>query len=236
MKAVAVIPAAGEGKRIGTGISKPYLLLGNKPILAHTLEIFEKCDFIGEIIVVTNKSDKELCRSILQKYGLRKVKEMVSGGARRSHSVCRGLKRVKSNCDIVVIHDGVRPFITRGMIRRSVEGAKRYGACVVGVPAIDTIKRSKEGGFVEKTLKRRGLWLIQTPQTFKYKLLLESYLRAEKNGFVGATDDSSLVEKMGHRVKLIKGSYDNFKITTPQDLLAAEVVLKHRSPEACRVD
>jgi 2-C-methyl-D-erythritol 4-phosphate cytidylyltransferase len=228
VKVTAIIPAAGEGKRIGTEISKPYLLLGNKPILVHTLETLEKCDFIEEIIVVVNKSDKERCQRILKKYGLRKVKEIVSGGAKRGHSVYEGLKKVNSSCDIVVIHDGVRPFLTRQMLKKTIEGAKKYGACVVGMPAIDTVKRVNQGGFVEKTLQRKKLWFIQTPQTFKYRLLLKAYRKAKKDGFEGTTDDSSLIEKMGHRVKLLKGSYGNLKITTPQDLVAARAILKGR--------
>jgi 2-C-methyl-D-erythritol 4-phosphate cytidylyltransferase len=226
VKVAAIIPAAGKGKRIGMGINKPYLLLGNKPILVHTLETFEKCDFIEEVIVVVNRTDKERCQRILKKHGLRKVKEIVSGGAKRSHSVYRGLKKVNSSCGIVVIHDGVRPFLTRQMIRKSVEGAKKYGACAVGMPAIDTIKKVSGGGFVEKTPERKKLWFIQTPQTFKYKLLLKAYLKAKKNGFEGTTDDSFLVERMGYKVKLIRGSYDNLKITTPQDLVTARAILK----------
>ena len=234
MKIIALIVAAGEGRRIGYRISKPYLFLGKRPILAHTLAIFQKCRLITKIVIVVNGEDKKRCeREVIKKNNFDKVSRLVIGGARRSDSVYNGLKMISGDCDIVVIHDGVRPFVTETIIKRSIGGAKKYKACVVGMPVTETIKIKGENNFVEETLERKKLWNIQTPQSFAYEVLLPAYSKYAKQREV--TDDASLVEKMGYRVKLVEGSYENIKITTPEDLIFAEVILKGRNENRNRV-
>lgn len=228
MKVVALVPAAGRSQRMGQ--KKEFLSLGGRPILAHVLQVLESNPQISEVILVIDKKNIAFCRDeIVEKYKFNKVKKIIIGGPRRQDSVYLGLGRVGDDCDIVLVQDGDRPFLTDDMIVDSVKAAARYGACLVAVRAVDTIKLATEAeDFVAKTLEREKLWLAQTPQTFKYDLLLAAYKKAHKEGFE-ATDDASLVERLGHRVKIIQGSYENIKITTPQDLALAEIILKNRA-------
>jgi 2-C-methyl-D-erythritol 4-phosphate cytidylyltransferase len=226
MKVSVIIPAAGLGTRMG-GIKKPYMDIAGKSILAYTLGAFQRCPFIDTIIIVTARGDESRCFQDIKTYSIGKSFSVVAGGNTRQESVFNALQELASNTDIVVIHDAVRPLVTEDMIIQSIDGAKQYGSAIVAVPVKDTIKESNDDGFVAKTLDRRKLWAIQTPQTFKYDLIMKAHLYARDNN-IQATDDSSLVEQMGHKVKLIMGSYENIKITTPDDLIVAKAILESR--------
>jgi 2-C-methyl-D-erythritol 4-phosphate cytidylyltransferase len=227
MRVVAVIPAAGVGKRMGTGINKPFLHIGNKPILAQTLLRFEYSTNVSEVYVVVSKSEEIRCREdIVKKYNLKKVTKIVIGGVERHDSVRNGLNAIESKCDIVMIHDGIRPFITTQLIDECISKTLQYNASVVATPIKETVKAISPDGEIIETLDRNKLWLAQTPQTFKYDIIKRAYENASQNNICG-TDDSSLVELLGVKVKIIVGSYENIKITTPEDLIIAEALLKN---------
>ena len=227
-KVTALIPAAGMGKRMGKAVAKQFLPLGDKPMLAHTLLIFQRAAEIDEIIPVLSEEDMETClRDIIEQYHITKVKTLVVGGKERQDSVANGLQKLDKDTSIVMVHDGVRPFVTHEMIKESVDLAKKGECVVVGVPIKDTIKEVDDKGNVRHTLERSKLWAIQTPQTFPVKLLKKAYDDSRKRSICG-TDDATLVERMGGKVRVIMGSYDNIKITTPEDLIVAEEILKRR--------
>jgi 2-C-methyl-D-erythritol 4-phosphate cytidylyltransferase len=227
MQVSAIIPAAGSGARMG-GIKKPYMDLAGKPILAHTLTIFQQCPLVNSIVVVTAKDDEARCvQDVVTAYGIDKSLSIVAGGDTRQESVFNALQELSSNTDVVVIHDAVRPFVTEEMILQSIDNANQYGSAIVAVPVKDTIKESDDDGFVMKTLDRYRLWAIQTPQTFKYDLIMKAHLYARDNS-IQATDDAFLIEQIGHKVKLIMGSYENIKITTPEDIVIAKAILESR--------
>ncbi|MEK5419652.1 MULTISPECIES: 2-C-methyl-D-erythritol 4-phosphate cytidylyltransferase [Paenibacillus] len=220
-----VIVAAGRGTRMGTAESKQYLLLQGKPIIVHTLEVFQQHELISEIVLVTGEEDIKRCREWIQLYKLDKVKAIVTGGSERQHSVHKGL--LKLTTQWVMVHDGVRPFVQPNEIEACYERAKQMGASVLAVPVKDTIKQVDNEGQVLSTPDRRSLWAIQTPQTFRLSDLLEAYAAAERDGFLG-TDDSSLAERAGIPVSVVEGSYRNIKITTPDDLDYAEFTERNR--------
>lgn len=233
MKNTAIVLAGGRGSRMKSEIRKQYLLIGDKPVLYYSLAAFQNCREIDEIILVCSAGEEEKCRAeFVCQYGISKISRIVPGGKERCHSVYEGLKAARV-CDYVLIHDGARPFITEEILERILEGLPRYRACVVGMPVKDTIKLSGEGGYVEQTLPREKLWTIQTPQSFSYELIKDAYDRLmEKNpAGTGVTDDAMVAESMGGvLVKLIEGSYENIKITTPEDLLLAEAILNRQKP------
>ncbi len=227
-KVTAIVPAAGRGRRMATKLAKPYLLLNGKPILVHTLRALENISLIEEIIVVVAASDKPVCqRKIIDKYSFKKVKDVVEGGTSRTQSVCNGLKKVGPQCRLVLIHDGIRPFINEQTVKRLVKQADIFGAAISAVPAICTIKEINRDMFVRKTLSRDRLWMVQTPQVFKRKLICQAYQTADHDRTI-AVDDAVLVERIGRKVKVIRGETDNIKITTPEDLIVAEMILKRR--------
>jgi 2-C-methyl-D-erythritol 4-phosphate cytidylyltransferase len=226
MKADAVIVSAGKGHRFMEGKKKQYHFLGGKPILAHTLDKFETCPLIRSILLVVSQEDMDYClKEVIEKYKFQKVSQVVPGGKRRQESVKNGVDTLPKDADIVAIHDGVRPFVTRAMIEDSIHSAVRYGAAVLAMPVKETIKMSNPDGTVLKTLDRESLWQVQTPQTFQVNVIKEAYHRATQDGFIG-TDDASLVERIGVKVHILPGSYANIKITTPEDLLLANLFLK----------
>lgn len=225
----AIIPAAGFGERMGATISKQFLMLNGKPILVHTLERFQACEMVGEIIVATQSSSLSLIEEIKEKYSLTKLKPPVEGGERRQDSIANALRHLNEQCDIISVHDAVRPFVHLKEITQSIETAKYYGASIVAVRAKDTMKQASTDGRVEKTLNRSSLWSVQTPQTFQRKILLDAYRFAEKND-ITATDDSFLVEQIGISPIIVEGSYENIKVTTPDDLLLAELLAKRFVP------
>lgn len=222
----AVVLAAGAGKRMQSAVRKQYLMIEGKPVLYYALNAFEQSK-ISDIILVVGAGEIEYCRKeILEKYGIQKVKAIVEGGKERYHSVYEGLKAA-SGTDYVLIHDGARPFVTQEIIQRSMEAATQYGACVVGMPVKDTIKIIGEDGFAETTPERSRLWQIQTPQTFSYPLILDAYEKVLMQDDTSITDDAMVLERAsGQKVKVIEGSYQNIKITTPEDIFLAEAYLK----------
>ncbi len=223
-KNVAIVLAAGQGKRMNSKVQKQYLLIKEKPVLYYTLKAFEESDLIAEIVLVTGKDETEYCRKeIVEKYDFKKVHKITVGGKERYHSVYQGLRAVE-DADYVLIHDGARPFVDAGIIERSCAAVKVHQACVVGMPVKDTIKIADEEGFAKKTPDRRRIWQVQTPQTFSYPLIKEAYEKLLEEEPEGITDDAMVVETMtDHKVKLVEGSYQNIKITTPEDLKIAEV-------------
>lgn len=224
-KAAVIIVAAGKGKRMGTQVSKQFLKLGGKEILAHTVGRFEQFSKIQEIILVTGQDNIEDVKAMVDDYGWKKVTAVVVGGKERQDSVMCGLNVLSAKMDIVLIHDGVRPFVTEDMIERSVDAAQKYGACALGVAAKDTMKVCDENGIVLETPNRSTLWHIQTPQTFRREIIQHAYEKAQSEGFQG-TDDASVAEFAGSEIKVIQGSYQNIKITTKEDLLVGTCFLE----------
>ncbi len=227
-RAFAVIPAAGMGKRMGAAINKQYLLLAGKPILAHTLTVFQACDLIAGIILVTPQDEIPFCQNeVVERYGLTKVLAIVPGGAERQNSVMNGLLALANQTaedDIVLIHDGVRPFITATLLQQSISVAAGGAGALVAVPTKDTIKVVHDGR-VTATPDRTTLWQAQTPQAFRFGQIMQAHRKADQEGFLG-TDDCSLVERCGGSIKVVPGSYRNIKITTPEDLVLAEAFLQ----------
>lgn len=223
----AIVLAAGQGKRMGTNVQKQYLEIDGKPVLYYSLYAFEQSPIIDEIILVVGEGQAEYCHNeIVVKYGIHKVKKIVQGGAERYHSVWNGLQEVDGE-GYVFIHDGARPFITEEILNRAYKDVQKCKACVVGMPVKDTIKLADQDGFVDETPERSLLWLIQTPQVFASSLVKEAYALLMEQNHIQVTDDAMVVEQMlGHKVKLTVGSYENIKITTPEDLDIAEVFVK----------
>jgi 2-C-methyl-D-erythritol 4-phosphate cytidylyltransferase len=227
-KVTVLIPAAGMGKRMGKAMAKQFLLLGDKPLLAHTLLAFQRAPEIDEIIPILSREDIECClRDVIERYQIAKVKTLVVGGKERQDSVLHGLQKIEKDSAVVLVHDGVRPFVTADMIRDTVDLANKGECIAVGVPIKDTIKEVDENKIVRRTLERGSLWAIQTPQAFPVKILRRAYEESYKQKRYG-TDDATLVELTGGTVRVIMGSYENIKITTPEDLILAEEILKRR--------
>ncbi|HOK49960.1 MAG TPA: 2-C-methyl-D-erythritol 4-phosphate cytidylyltransferase [Sedimentibacter sp.] len=218
----AIIVAAGKGKRMDSQIPKQYLNIAGKTILDTTLYKFEKSNEVDEIILVVNKDEVEYVKNGISPF-YAKISKVVAGGKTRTESVYQGLKNVGKDCDIVLIHDGVRPFISYNLISTCIENASVYRACVPVIEVMDTIKEISEEGTVVKTLDRKKLRAAQTPQAFDYSLIRECYERAMTEN-ADFTDDASIVEYYGYKVKTIEGLYKNIKITTPLDLRLAEII------------
>jgi len=223
----AIIAAAGQGKRMAKGINKAFILLNNRPILAHTLDVFEACAGINDIIVVVGADDIQQTRTIINTYGYRKIKEVVPGGAERQHSIANALKEIPVNTQLVLIHDGARPLVTQKLVMEVLLASNETGAAIVAVPVKETIKIGNKEGFVLETPDRTNLWAVQTPQVFKRDIIEEAYRQAELAAVV-ATDDAGLVERIGVKVRLIMGDYNNLKVTTPEDLVVAETIIRGR--------
>lgn len=223
-----VVAAAGMGKRMKADINKQFLLLEDKPIVAHTINQFEKNENIDEIVIVVKDEEVDYCKSeVIEKYNFKKIKAVVKGGSERQESVYNGLINCDNSTEIVLIHDGVRPFITLSEIDSLISETLINDACVTGVRVKDTIKVVDDSGIIIDSPDRSKLWAVHTPQCFSYNLILKAHQYAREKNIL-ATDDSMLVEKLGREVKMIEGSYDNIKITTPEDLFVAENILKRR--------
>lgn len=221
----AIILAAGKGARMNAGMNKQFIRLNGKPLLAHTLEAFQSCNAINSIILVAGKEELQLCKEqILDAYGFDKVDKLIPGGNERQQSVYNGIRSLE-DCSIVVIHDGARPVLSEGIIEKCIEGAKIYGAVSAGMPAKETVKILNEENFVEYTPERGRVWVTQTPQAFKRDIIEKAHEMANIKGISG-TDDAYLVENMGIKVKMIKGSYENIKVTTSEDIIIAEAIMK----------
>lgn len=229
-KFTAIVLAGGTGKRMHSHIHKQYLELAGKPVLYYALKTFEKSD-VTDIVLVTGAGEETYCKcEIVDKYHINKVKAIVPGGLERYHSVYAGLCAAKG-ADYVLIHDGARPLVTADIIRRSMEAVKEYHACVAGMPVKDTIKIADEKGYAKLTPERSKVWQVQTPQSFSYSLVYEAYQKILADEDSAITDDAMVVERMTNQpVKLIEGSYRNIKITTPEDMMIAEMYLKQIAP------
>jgi 2-C-methyl-D-erythritol 4-phosphate cytidylyltransferase len=225
---VAVIPAGGSGQRMGTATPKQFMPLGGVPLLLHSLQVFERCASISQVILVVPKDERERTLSeVVARHGIKKVLKIVAGGATRQESVYHGLKETDPETEIVVIHDAVRPFVTEDLIERSIETARDIGGAIVAVPMKETVKQVGPDGHILRTVDRSQLWLAQTPQTFRRALLIEGYRKAESDGF-HATDEAAVMERLGHKIAVVPGGWDNIKITTPEDFQMAEAILAGR--------
>ena len=221
----AVIVAAGKGVRMQGPLRKQYLSLAGLPILARTLLVFDGCDLVDDIFLVIPKDDFDFCRKkIISRLKRGRDIRLVAGGVRRQDSVYNGLQQLDPNCSLVVIHDGVRPFVQNDQIVASIKEARKIGACILGVPAYDTLKQVDTRDFITLTLQRDAIWLAQTPQTFRCDLIKKAHERAREEGYIG-TDDASLVERLKEPVKIICGSRSNIKITHKEDLAIARRLL-----------
>jgi len=238
MKNVAIVLAAGSGKRMNSDIKKQYMILDGKPLIAHSLKAFEESEVISDIVLVCSAEDVDYSREeIVEAFGFSKVRAVVEGGRERYHSVMAGLDAIseRGGADYVFIHDGARPFVTEDMIARLYEDVRVSEASVVAVKSKDTVKIANTADYVVSTPNRELTWIIQTPQVFRYSLAYEAYriLKEEECGLpcqgIKVTDDAMVVETWtDHRVKLVEGSYENIKVTTPEDMDIAETIIKRR--------
>jgi 2-C-methyl-D-erythritol 4-phosphate cytidylyltransferase len=222
----AIIPAAGAGRRMGGTVPKQFLQIGGREVLARTLAVFETCVAIDDIWVVVAAEQCPSCQStIVERYGLRKVRGVIAGGATRQESVWRGLQQVHDTVQLVVVHDGVRPFVTEPLLQQTLAYASCYGAAIAAVPLKDTLKRVSVAGTVEATVPRERLWRVQTPQAFRHTLLRQAFQHAWRQG-LQATDEAGLIEALGYPVQIVPGYEHNIKITTPDDLVFCETFLR----------
>lgn len=217
----AIILAAGEGKRLGAKVAKPLVKIGNKPAIIYSLSTLDKHPDIDEIILVLNAKNQAQITKIIKKLRFKKLSSFVIGGKRRQDSVYNGLIKISKKSNWVLIHDSARPFIRSQFITKVILAAKNTGAAILAVPVKATIKSVKVGLMVDKTVDRSNLWEIQTPQVFKKELIIKAYKKYSKNN---VTDDATLVERLGKKIKVVQGSYDNIKITTEEDLLIAQAI------------
>ncbi len=228
---VAVVPAAGQGTRMGMAARKQYLSLGGFPLLVLSLKVLQQIPSIREIILSVPEEDIEYCwREIVKPFGLAKVTQIVVGGQRRQDSVRHGLFAISNPPDLVLVHDGVRPFIHADIVEKNIACAAQTGAAIVAMPIHDTVKRVDDKHVIRETLNREELWQIQTPQTFRYDWLLEAHQQAITDQWE-VTDDAALIERKGYPVSVVEGSCFNIKITRPDDLIFGEAILnkiKHK--------
>jgi 2-C-methyl-D-erythritol 4-phosphate cytidylyltransferase len=229
MIAAALIPAAGQGQRMGLDVEKQFYQLGGKPLLAYTLARFEETPGIDCIVVIVPPGRETFCyREIVEPEGFRKVTHIVAGAETRQRSVAAGFRCLNEGIDVVVIHDGARPFVTPSLIRTAIDAAVQHGSAVAAVPESDTLKRVSGEGTVLETVDRRNLWRAQTPQAFRRSILQHALAYAVEHN-LDSTDEASLVESLSWPVRIIPGSTWNFKITSPEDLLFAELLLGQRA-------
>jgi len=227
VKLGVVIPAAGQGKRMGVPYNKQFILLQGKPILAHTIALFEQTEAVSEIVIVSSKEDQERIATLVREEGFRKVSAIVVGGKERQESVFAGIKALSPLIQRVAVHDGARPLLTCAELNRFFAEAERYEAAIMAVPVKDTIKVVNDRGQVVQTPPRDTLRAVQTPQIFARELLEKAHQKASEEGFL-ATDDAALIEWLGYPVQTLMGSLENIKITTPEDLDLAESILAKR--------
>ncbi len=230
MHVTAILLAAGKGQRFKSLISKPLVKLGECPIINYSLKVLNRHPLVKDIILVVNSANKKAMLALVKKSGYKKISSLVPGGARRQDSVFNALKKVSASSDLVMIHDSARPFVKAEEISILIARAKRSGAAILGVPVKATIKEVtlpvRPAGsrlVVKRTLDRENLWEIQTPQVFDRDLIIKAYQRFGK---IDVTDDAALIEKLGKRVELVLGSYENIKITAPEDLITAKSILR----------
>ncbi|NLN60585.1 MAG: 2-C-methyl-D-erythritol 4-phosphate cytidylyltransferase [Deltaproteobacteria bacterium] len=228
MKTAAIIPAAGSGLRMGYAIPKTYLKIDAKPILAHTLLIFQNSDLIDDVYVVVKKTDVNFAeQAVVRPFSLTKVKAVIPGGKLRQDSINNVLPYLCAEHELIVIHDGARPLLNKEILEKTIQVGRQAGAAVAGVPVKETVKSVDKRGIIKKTVDRKNLFLVQTPQVFNKETLIKAYEAAYQEQYYG-TDDASLVERIGTPVKIVEGSYENIKITTPEDLIFAEIITRRR--------
>jgi len=224
---IALIVAGGIGKRMGLDIPKQFVVTNNKPVIFYSLKVFEQCNEIDSIFIVCHKDYIEYLNDIVQNNSLNKVKGIVEGGDTRQQSVFNGLKAIREAKyaleDIVLIHDAARPLITSNIIKDNIETCLKYDACETAIKACDTMIKSKQGEYMDDVVNRDEIYQVQTPQTFKLGLILDSHEKASK---LNATDDAQIVKQLGHKVAIVNGSKLNFKITTPEDLELFKSIVK----------
>ena len=221
----AIILASGKGARMNISTPKQYLDLGGRPLLSHTLTAMGTCNLVDEILIVIPEKDFAFCKKkIIPQSRLSIAPSLVAGGLKRQESVYNGIRAVNNKSKIILIHDGVRPFIRSKQIESCIDGAKEFGACIQGIPAYDTLKKSDDLFWITDTLTRKGVWLAQTPQAFSAPIIKKAHKNALSKGFTG-TDDASLVELLGVKVKILNGSRFNIKITDQEDLKLAEAIM-----------
>jgi len=225
MEYMVVIPAAGVGKRMGVGKNKLLIDVKEVPIIVYTINVFENDDWCKGIVLVINENDRSEMEWLIKRYQFKKIQAITTGGLERQYSVFEGLKCMNWD-SIVLIHDGARPFVKVKHIHQLVNAVSIYGAAIIAVPVTDTIKKVNDHVVLE-TVDRTNLWAVQTPQGFQFSLIKEAHERAIQENFVG-TDDASLVERMGKDVFIVKGDFDNIKITTVEDLYFAQTILQHK--------
>jgi len=224
-KVAAIVPSAGTGSRMRLKREKPFIKLRGREIILYSLIALEKSDLISEIVIPASKKSISKIERLIKREGLKKVRKVISGSSTRAGSVREGLLSISADIDFVFVHDCARPFLTASMIRVCLNAAKRYGASLCAVRVKPTIKEADAKGFIKKTLKRHLLWEAQTPQVFKRELLVDAYKRS-RGKYNHFTDDTALLEVMGRRIKIVEGSYNNIKITTPEDMFTAEAILE----------
>ncbi len=217
MKIEVIIPAAGKGKRLKSSISKPFINIGSRPLISYVLKTFSKLPEINSIIIACDKNAIKKIQNITKKYKLKKIKKIVVGGASRAQSVKNALRHIDEDTDYVVVHDAARPCVKNMIIKKAIKRAIQRKASCVCVPSIDTVKLAKDNRII-KTIDRKNVWFAQTPQVFKKNIILKAYSQNFKN----ATDSSSLVEKMGQKVSIVKGDCSNIKVTTLSDLAVVQ--------------
>ncbi|MDD5174505.1 MAG: 2-C-methyl-D-erythritol 4-phosphate cytidylyltransferase [Candidatus Omnitrophota bacterium] len=222
-RVAAIVPAAGSGKRLKARTKKPFVSLAGRPLITYALKALDSSKYIDEIYVAADPDSIKRLESVIYKYGIRKVTKIVAGGKTRAGSVKNCFDLVNPLCDIVLIHDGARPFPGDSDIMNSVLLAGRFGGCVTAIPMTDTVKLADKRLFIKKTIDRSSLWRAQTPQAFRYGMLKKALCEAKD--ISGVTDDASILENLGRRVKILKGSPRNIKITTIEDLKIAEVLI-----------
>ena len=229
MSVCAIVPAGGSGTRMGGTVPKQFQSLNGKPILYHTIKTLQNCETISEIILVVPEKEYETANTDwLGKLEI--VKKVVVGGEKRQDSVYNGFCEVSQDSEIVLVHDGVRPFLSQKMIADSIDAAREYGAAITAIPVHDTIKRVDTSGLVSQTIDREGLWRVQTPQAFRYSLLLDAFNKAKTENFYG-TDEGALIEHLGEPVKIVEGLEQNIKITRPEDLELSKAFISRFFPE-----
>ncbi len=228
-KVGAIIAAAGSSQRMG-GVDKVFVELAGKPLLTYVLDVFQQCKVVDEVVLVLNQRNLEQGKRLVEEGGFAKVRGVCPGGERRQDSVAEGLKRLEG-CQWVVIHDGARLCLTLDLIERGLGEARQTGAAIAAVPVKETIKIVEAEGTIQNTPRRENLWVAQTPQIFRFDIIREAYGQGKSE----VTDDAALVEALGYKVRIYMGSYDNIKVTTPEDLALAETILKGRNARRHRL-
>lgn len=228
-KVTAIVAGAGSGKRMRSATVKTFLAVAGLPVVVHTLRAIAACHEVTDLVLVVREEDESLLSEYIKRHGILRVSRIVPGGRERQDSVYNAMKTLESDTDVVVVHDAVRPFAPPELFRQVIDAALSGTAAIAAVPLKDTIKTVGKDGWVHSTPERTSLMAVQTPQAFPYAVLRDAYEQAMKEGFY-STDDSALVEHIGQPVRVIQGSYENIKITTPEDLILAEYILRHGKP------